>query len=344
MMQKSIIIIILILLVGCTHRSKGPDVSNIKVELTVERFDLDFFSMDTIGIEKGLGNLEVKYPSLYPIFMQNILGLHDSARDKGTLAFIRQNRFIADAINKEFTILTPLKNDFENAFRHVRYYFPAYIIPKLITIAGPPDALAQTTTGELTPDFIGPDFLGISLQFYLGKDFPLYKDEFFITNIAPEFRSRRFDKKYIVSDAMKLIADDIYPDKSTGKGLIEQMIEKGKQWWLLDKFLPDEPDSIKTGYTKNQLEWCKENEGLIWNSIITNEKDIFTREPASIQNYIGEAPFTQVMSTSSPGNIGQWVGWQIMKKYAEKNSSLSIDEIMKKSAKEILEETKYKPK
>ena len=44
---------------------------------------------------------------------------------------------------------------------------------------------------------------------------------------------------------MKSVADDIYPDKSVGRPLIEQMIEKGKHWFLLDKFLPDAPDSVK---------------------------------------------------------------------------------------------------
>src|SRR5687767_12042942 len=263
---------------SCSNDSSGPDVSKIKVEVPVERFEKDFFSMDTIAIEKGLSALRVKYPALFSIFIYNIPGLNDTTQKKGVSAFINQNNFIAEAANKEFNNINDIKSDFERSFRYVKYYFPDYIVPKLITIVGPPDALAQTATGEPTPNFIGPDFLGLSLQFYLGKDFSLYHDPFFVTNIAPEFRSRRFDKKYIVADAMKLVVDDIYPDKSAGKGLIEQMIEKGKQWWLLEKFLPAAHDSIKTGYTKQQLNWCNENEGLIWHQVITTEKDLYTKE------------------------------------------------------------------
>jgi hypothetical protein len=334
----------LVLFIGCTNHDKGPDVSNIKVDVLVERFDKDFFSMDTVGIEKNLNNLQIKYPSLYPIFLNNILGLTDTTKDQGATSFIRQNKSIADAVNKEFNNTDQLKKDFEQSFRYVKYYFPDYKIPKVITIVGPPDALAQTATGEPTPNFIGPDFLGVSLQFYLGKDFPIYHDGFFVANVAPEFRSRRFDKKYLVADAMKLIADDIYPDNSQSKGLIEQMIEKGKQWWLLDKFLPGEPDTIKTGYTKDQLKWSKENEGLIWNDIITTQKDLYTKDPLAIQSYIGEAPYTQALSEESPGNIGPWIGWQIIKKFADKNSSMSVDEILKTDVRKILELAKYKPK
>jgi hypothetical protein len=339
-----LVLLVIFTLISCSDSNNAPDVSNIKVDVTVERFDRDFFSIDTVGVGKGLRDLELKYPSVYPIFINNILGLNDSSRDKGAIKFIGQNKFIAEAVNKEFTNTDDIKKDFEQSFRYVKYYFPNFKIPKLETIVGPPDALAQTSTGEQTPNFIGPDFLGLSLQFYLGKDFSLYHDQFFITNIAPEYRSRRFEKKYIVADAMKLITDDIYPDRSGPNGLIEQMIEKGKQWWLLDKFLPKTPDSIKTGFTKQQLSWCKENEGLIWNDIITTEKDLYTKDPMTLQNYIGEGPYTQSLGPASPGNIGQWIGWQIVKKFADKNSLMSVTDILKTDARKIFEGARYKPK
>jgi len=122
------------------------------------------------------------------------------------------------------------------------------------------------------------------------------------------------------------------------------MIEKGKQWYLLDKFLPGSPDSVKTGYTQKQLEWCNRNEGEIWSIIIKNE-DLNSINPTVIQSYIGEAPFTQGFSQeNSPGNLGQWIGWQIVKKYAEKNPSLQPGDIMRTNARKILDEAKYKPR
>ncbi len=333
-----------ILLSACSNYAKGPDVSGVKVEIPIERFDRDFFSMDTIALEKSLPVLKIKYKTLLPVFLDNILGLDSSTLKAGVRQFIHLNHFVFDSVNKLFENTNQLKKEFEQAFRYVKYYFPGYKLPRVITIIGPMDVLAQTENGDPTPNFIGQDFLGISLQFYLGKDFSLYHDDYFIRNVAPEYRSRRFDKKYLVADAMKLITDDIFPEKIKGKGLIEQIIEKGKQWWLLDKFLSTTPDSVKTGFTKDQLEWCDKNEGMIWQTILTNHKDIFTSDPMAIQNYIGEAPFTQNMGEGSPGNIGQWVGWQIVKKYAEKNSTSDINEIMKMEPKKILEGAKYKPK
>ena len=143
---------------------------------------------------------------------------------------------------------------------------------------------------------------------------------------------------------MKAVVDDVHPDKSTGRPLIEQIVEKGKQWFLLDKFLPDAPDSIKTGYAKKQLDWIEENEGNVWAYIIKNENNLYSIEPSTIQTYIGEAPYTQGMPEVSPGNIGQWIGWRIVQEYVKKHDDFSVQQLLETDPKIIFQEAKYRPK
>lgn len=301
-MKKTIASLLIIASIfSCKTNTNAPDVSNIKVDIKLQRFDRDFFSIDSNNVEPGLNQLHNKAPLLTSIFLNNVLGLDSSNTLFGVKRFIHLNLPLYDSANSIYKNTDKIEKDFKKAFQFVNYYFPNYKVPQIVTTIGPVDALAKLGN-DLTPDFLGPDFLGISLQFYLGKDFSLYKDAYFIDNVAPLYRSRRFSKEYIVSDAMKLITDDLFQDKSGGKSLIDQMIERGKQWWLLDKFLPETPDSIKTGYTQQQLDWCKENEGLVWGTLLKNE-DINTIDPVTIQNYIGESPFTQGYSQEfSPGD------------------------------------------
>jgi len=336
---------IVIFLFACNNKSNIPDVSGIKVNLEVQRFENDLFSIDTNAVPAGLQSLQQKYPSFTPVFLGGVLGLPDSAAilESEVKRFISLNRSIYEAVEKKYADVNDVRTGLEKSFQFVKYYFPSYPVPKIITLVGPIDAMAKMQNGDYSTNFLGRDFLGISLQFYLGKDFPVYQAQYFVDNVAPIYRSRRFEKEYIAADAMKLIVDDLFPDKSNGRPLIEQMIEKGKQWWLLDKFLPTTSDSLKTGYTQKQLNWCKENEGLIWNYFVTNE-NLETIEPNVIQNYIGESPATQGMPGASPGNIGLWVGWQIVKKFADENPSLKPTEIMNSPARKILTEAKYKPK
>ncbi|MDQ3682548.1 MAG: hypothetical protein M3352_05675, partial [Bacteroidota bacterium] len=67
-------------------------------------------------------------------------------------------------------------------------------------------------------------------------------------------------------------------------------------------------------------------------------------DPATLLIYLGEAPFTQNFPESSPGNIGQWIGWRILQKFAENNPEMNLQQILQTPARTIFEGAKYKPK
>ena len=337
MKKNSAIFLAIIFFIGCTD-NKGPDVSKIKVDVPIERFDKSFFSIDTNNVAAGLKGLMTNYPDFYTDFMQQVLGVSGSDTNRATLdvskLFIGGYSSIYQNLSKQYNDVSWLQKDIQKAFQYVKYYFPNYKTSKIILFVGPLDAPGVALTGS---------GIAIGLHQFGGKDFPAYQS-MEAQQLFPAYISRRFEPPYIVVNSMKAVIEDVYPDKSAGKGLIEQMIGKGKQWWLLDKFLPVTPDSLKTGFTKQQLKWCEANEGLVWNDIITTQKDLYTKDPMAIQNYIGEAPYTQSLGPASPGNIGQWIGWQIVKKFTDKNSSMSVADVLKTDARKILEEAKYKPK
>ncbi len=322
---------------SCSNNSNDPDVSGIKVDIKLERFEKGFFAIDTNNIGQGLTKTHAQFPDFYVDFMQNILGVSGNPADTITLSvtknILRSYASFAAALEKKFSNTGSLENELRRDFQFVKYYFPEYKIPVLVTYIGPLDAPGVALTRNR---------IAIGLQQYAGKDFAGYQANE-VQQMYPAYISRRFDAAYIPANCIKALTDDLFPDKSTGKPLVEQMIEKGKQWWLLDKLMPSTADSLKTGYTQKQLKWCRENEGLIWNYFVTDAK-LESIEPDVIQNYIGESPTTQGMPQVSPGNIGQWVGWQIVKKFAAENSSLNPVEIMNTPARKILTAAKYKPK
>lgn len=339
-MKKFLFVLILaISLLACNNSNKNtPDVSGIKVDIPIVRFDQAFFSMDTNNIPADLRQLRQQYPDFYNDFMQQILGVNGFDTSRNTLLvtreFLRGYRPIFDSLQLLYKKTDWLQKDLQHAFQYVKYYFPKYNSGKAILFLGPFDAPGVAATGS---------GLAIGLQQYAGSNFSVYQSGPG-QEIFPLYISRRFAPEYITANCMKAVIADIFQDQSGGKPLIQQMVEKGKQWYMLDKLMPDAPDSVKTGYTQHQLDWCKKFEGNIWSYIVKNE-DLQSLTPSTIQIYIGEGPFTQGLSQEdSPGNIGQWIGWQIVKKYAAKNSSLKPEDIMQTDAKKILEEAKYKPK
>ena len=338
-MKKLLPFFILAFITACNNdQNDAPDVSDIRVTVPVERFDKSFFSMDTNNLAGSLRRLYQEHRGFYTDFMQQVLGVEGDPADEATIMvtreFLRGYRPIFDSVQREFRDVNDIREDLEDQFRYVRYYFPNYKTGKAIFFLGPFDAPGVAATHE---------GVAIGLQQYAGKDFSVYQSGP-VLEMFPQYISRRFSKEYLVANVMKAIAGDLYPEQAGGKPLLAQMVEKGKEWWLLDKLMPNTHDSLKTGYTAAQLDWCEENEGLIWTYLVKNE-DLNSINPVIIQTYIGEGPFTQGFSQShSPGNIGPWIGRQIIRKYLEKNPEITIDELMKKPAGEIIDEARYKPR
>ncbi|MBC8033507.1 MAG: hypothetical protein H7Y03_05140 [Chitinophagaceae bacterium] len=344
MKQTLTLLPFLILLACCRHNT--PDVSNIPVDIKIERFDeFVFRKMDTSNMGASIRQMQAAYPYfgedflVYFLGLSPLSGLQGQQQDSSEATipefkrFIRSTKPVYDSIEPKFRDLSQLEKDLKKAFQFVKYYFPSYKLPKLIAYAGPFDAPGVAVT---------PEAMAIGLQLYAGKNFPFYTSTQG-QEVFPLYISRRFEPQYITPNCMKAVIEDLYPENSAGKSLIEQMIENGKRWYLLNKLLPETADSLITGYTQRQLDWIDDNEALVWNFILQGT-DIYTTDPSSIKTYIGEAPTTTGMPELSPGNIGQWLGLQIVKAYAEKHTDISPDALMKLEARRIFLEAKYKPR
>ncbi|MGN6440075.1 MAG: hypothetical protein ACTHMM_26345 [Agriterribacter sp.] len=346
-MQKWILFALLAFIFsGCGPGKNVPDVSDIKVNLEVQRFEQDFFSIDTSNIPASLPALHQKYPVFLSDFVQNILGLSitedGAAADSAMRMFIRDYRVVKDTADKVFKDFTSIQEDVKQGIRFAKHYFPQYKAPeKLITFIGPLDAIFQTPTGK-TGDVITQDALATGLQLHLGKNASLYQGQT-AQSIFPKYVSRKFEPSYIAVNCIKNVVDDIYPVNPNDKSLLDIAIDKGKRLYLLDRFMPHAPDSIKTGYSQAQLKGCYENEGFIWSFLVQNDL-IYNTDPLRIQSYVEEGPYTQELGEQSPGNISLFIGWQIVKKYMEEFPDTSLETLLSLNARQILQDSKYKPR
>jgi hypothetical protein len=142
---------------------------------------------------------------------------------------------------------------------------------------------------------------------------------------------------------MTNVINDIYPPKSGTRTLIEQMVEQGKRMYVLDLLLPETADTLKTGYTEKQLQGCYDNEPGIWNFFLQNNL-LYITDPLQTRDYINDGPRTEALGPASPGNIGLFVGWQIVKKWMGSHENTTPEQLLQTPPKQIFEEAKYKPK
>lgn len=120
------------------------------------------------------------------------------------------------------------------------------------------------------------------------------------------------------------------------------MVEKGKEQYFLEKVLPDLADSIKFGYTSEQMQWAAANEAFIYNFFLQNNL-LYEKNQQKIMRYVMEGPNTPGFPENSPGNLGTFIGWKIVQSYV-KNARQPLKEVLQTTdAQRILNLANYKP-
>ena len=317
--------------------NKTPDVSAIKVNLQTQRFEKDFFAIDTNNVTASLDKLQEKYPTFNKTFLLQILGI-DPRWSNDTLAtyvkdYLSYSTSVYNESEKLFGNFNSYDSKLKKAFQFVKYYFPKYKIPSnIITFLGPANGASNA---------LGDDFLCIGLQAHLGKDFPLYKTES-VRETYPDYVSANFTPDFIEINSMRSVINDMFPENEEDKRLVIQMIEKGKRLYLLQMFLPSVAEHKLINYTDTQMKDCYAGETKIWGLFLQNNY-LQVADNNLIKNFVSEGPKTQELGENAPGNIGSFAGWQIVKKYSLKNPQVTPDSLMRTNSETIFKEAKYKP-
>lgn len=336
-MRLIAVILLATALFSCNNSRTAPDVSGIKVELSTQRFEKEFFSLDTANFMVNLDRLQAKYPSFGENYLTTILNA-DPKWSADSIAgyvrgFILAYKNVYDTSQIVFNNFAPYENEIRKGLQFLKYYFPNYKAPqKIITYIGPLDGYG---------DILADDAFIIGLHHHLGKQFSLYGSAL-VQETYPDYITMRFDPDHIAVNCMKNIVLDMFPENMEDKPLVQQMVEKGKRLYLLSKLLPSTDEYKLIGYSKEQLAGAYSHEANIWNLFVQNNF-LQTIDNNVIKNYVTDGPKTQELGESSPGNIGSFAGWQIIKKYMSKNPKMSLQQLMAADAEIIFQEAKYKP-
>lgn len=337
-MRRLLFLLIITGFLGACGRKDVPDVSGITVDLQVHRFEQDVFKIDTMKFEQSTDDLAKKYPTFYTDFVYNILALpmqnaYPEVFRRQLISFIQSYQPVKDSADHVFANFEEVHQQVQQSLKYVKYYFPQYQLPgKLITFIGPIDSYGNILTTNA---------LAVGLQLYMGGNYSLYQSAAG-QELYPSYISRRFSAEYIPVNCIKTIVDDIFPDNYAGRPLIEQMVQAGKRLYILDKLMPYTADTLKTGYTLNQLEGANKNEQNIYSFFVQNEL-LYVTDPSIIKDYMNDAPSTQAFGQESPGFIGQFVGWQIVKKWMDDREDVTLNKLIETDPKTIFAQARYKP-
>lgn len=303
---------------SCKQESKEIiDVANVNVNFSIDRYDVDFYNTT----KEQLPSLKKKYPFLFPNSFPDSIAIA-KMNDKDAQDLFKETQKVYRNISSSEAQLTRL-------FKHLKYYNPKFKSPNIITMLSDIDYNNRVIYAD--------SLLFISLDVYLGIAHPFYSD-------YPKYIKENNTKERIVVDvANAIIEKQVFP--FSNRSFIGKMIHEGKKMYLLDLYVPRISDQLKIGYSKEKMEWVTTNEEGIWKYFI-EKKILFSTETNLDKRFLNNAPFSKFYlqdDNQSPGRVGVWLGWQIVRSFMQ-NNDVSLPELLRIDSEDLLKKSKYKPK
>jgi len=317
-MKKGLLLIFLLLLLSsCDKKSKiEKEVEEIPIAIKVERFDKIFYESPVENLQK----IKHQFPYFFSAETPDSVWVN---KMKNPLY-----RELYSEVQKKYSNFDKVNSDLKSLFQHIKYYFPKTKTPKVITLISEMDYQNKAIYTD--------SLVLISLDLYLGKNHKFYE--------FPEYLKQNFEQNQIMPDIVSSFSHRIIPF-GNNRNLLSQMIYSGKQLYLKELLLPEISDAEKIGYTPEQITWCQENESYMWRYFM-QEQLLYSSDSKLPSRFINTAPFSKFyleIDNESPGRVGTWIGWQIVRSYMN-NNDVNLQQLLQMDPIEIFQNSKYKPK
>ncbi|MET4081486.1 gliding motility-associated lipoprotein GldB [Pedobacter sp. UYP30] len=322
--------------ISCKQERK-PDVSKIKVNIKIARFDQDLAEGAGGNTTKTSAALSKKYGVFYDDYIHKMVGDPSRLRPEVLNALYKDKAYkdLTNEVDSVFPNLNSQEKDLTETFKYIKYYYPKAKVPHFIAFV----------SGFSYQIPIGDKYYGIGLDMFLGKDSKFYRG---IVESVPRYLSAQFKPENIVPRVATTYAhEELFPEPDENKTLLSKMVFQGKILYFLEKVLPEHVgDSTLLGYTKKQYDWATHFEGDIWAYMLQNNL-LYESDYQKIQVYLAEGPFTPGLGEhrESAPKLGVFTGLQIVKKYMAEHPTVTLQQLMADNdGQKILQQSKYKPK
>lgn len=334
---KYLVLIIFLspIIFGCKPNPLKVDISGIEKNVEFVRFDKLLFPVNINDTLQYFLNLRNDFPEFFDLFTYKIIqigGVDDDQFMDLIQGFMNDTLIleIKNEVEKEFSDLPKTEKEINKAFKYFQYHFPDKEIPIVYFY------FSGFNQSVVTAENI----IGISLDKYLGRDCEYYKR----LNSTPQYKVLNMHKAKIASDVAYAWAITEFGQNDNATTLLDNMVYQGKIMYMVDAMLPEIHDSLKIGYTADQLKWCKNNEAQMWAQLIEHKK-LFSNNRMDIVRYINNSPSTSGFPLESPGRTGVWIGWQIVRKYMKLNPEVTLPELMNNNDyQQLLNDSQYLPR
>lgn len=322
------------LFLWCAIASCGPADSEIELPIYHD-LHLELAKVDTENIPAAMRQLTDKYGKFFPFFLDEIANLDTSEDFTDTVLqefFIHPDlRALHDTVAQVYASTKDIQGDINRMLQAVDR------IDSNLTL---PSEVFFYTSGLNHVAFTYADtILAVGLDRFFGSNFWPYEARGY-----PAYTTRTLVKENIALEAAKNIYLNKYAISPQDKTLLDLMVHEGKMLCFLEEVFPKKEMHTIIGFTREQWEWCEDNEVQIYKFFL-DQKLLYEKSTMKTMRYIAPTPTSMGMPDQSPGRTGCYIGYRIVRAYL-KHSGKSIAETLQENlpAQTVLQISKYKPK
>lgn len=307
-----------IFMLGCNSDPLNVDVSDVEFDMEFERFEQKMFEVNSAAemkqVNKELTEIGGELYEFYVYEMLRSGSVYDDSVGYFLYYFVKDTVMMMayNDIQAEFRNMDAEEELIVDAFKHLKYHLPDAPLPRrMVTYNSAFNYGVISTT----------DQIGVGLDMYLGQYNQIIKNLGF-----PLYMKEKMEREYLTVDICHSWIITNVLEQDPGETFLSQMIYYGKVLYLIDAMLPDQPDHLKLRYTEQEYDFALASEDDVW-LYIMDMNWVYDTDMKLHLRWFGEAP-TTVEITDSPGRMGQFMGWQMVKQYMEKNDDKTVADLL----------------
>lgn len=332
MKHKSILLIILTVVLGSCQVDWQKWLHTQEEEsMTIRRYDRILDEFVSLNSYSALQRMNTEYSQETLLLIENVLSLgkvEDPNIDRKIREYFLDStlQVILQDVHQTYPDLSSEAQRLGKIFYAIKKEDPNFTIPLVYTQIS---ALNQSIV-------VGDSILGISLDKYLGENYPLYATYYY------PCQRRSMKRERIVSDAASFYLFSEYWKPGDTETLLDRMVFVGKVHWAIAHLLGDISLADEIDFKGKRKEWCIKHQAEAW-KYLSDHGLLQTKDFMQTRVFMAPAPYTKGLGNESADQLGYWFGIHIADAFMKKHPDTSICELLKMSSQEIYKASEYRP-
>ena len=252
-----LLVITMLACIGCEWRLKSNEEAMDDMNIAIDRYDRIESLYLTTGDYSAMLKMNKTYPMQTRTLIEDVLRIGQVNDPEISAKFLH---FFSDStlqkmindVQQQFADMEDLNQDLSHAFRRLKEELPTMEMPQVYAQIGSFDQSV----------IVGHRTLGISLDKYLGADYPFYVKHY------TEDQRRMMTRDMIVPDCLGFYILSLFPMQESELNEQERSLHMGKIQWVVNQVMGNDVFSNDRVSLVNQ--YMKRNKGVSVEQLLRN--------------------------------------------------------------------------